>query len=196
MEESVVMPSKGQEEPYPATHSFLLNNPVRRLLQPPSKLLDLLEVRPSDTVVDFGCGPGFYTTELARRTKAVVAMDVSPEMLKKAKQKAGEAGVVNVRFVESDGRSLQLEDRSADLVLLVTVYHEIKEHAEALREFGRTIKPGGRLVIVERVKKGLLPGPPVQDPDALKVEVEGSGLFRLQRTLSCGGLGVMIFDRS
>jgi len=185
-----------QEKPYPASLAFLLNNPVKRWIHPPSGLLDMLEIKPTDTVVDFGCGPGFYTLGIAQRARSAVAVDISPEMLRKVQDAATRAGATNIQFIQSDGRRLQLGDRSADKVLLVRVYHEVQEHEAVLREFGRVLRPEGRLILVERVKKGLLPGPPVQDPDALKEEVESSGLFRLQSTLPRGGLSVLIFGKS
>jgi ubiquinone/menaquinone biosynthesis C-methylase UbiE len=185
-----------QEKPYSPSLAFLLNNSIKRWIQPPSKLLDMLEIRPTDTVVDFGCGPGFYTLAIARRARSAVAVDISPEMLKKVQGAAEKAGVTNIQFMESDGRKLQLGDGSADKVLLVRVYHEVHEQEAVLREFGRVLRPEGRLILVERVRKSLLPGPPAQDPDALKKEVEGSGLFRLQNTLPLGNISVLVFGKN
>ncbi|HVP23279.1 MAG TPA: class I SAM-dependent methyltransferase [Conexivisphaerales archaeon] len=184
------------DEPFPAARSYLLNNPLRRRSEPPSRLLDMLGVKGTDTLVDFGCGPGYYTMEAARRARLVIAVDISEEMLDKVKEAASKAGVSNVRCVRSDGRELKLEGGTADLVLLVRVYHEIAEHDAALKEFGRVLKVGGRLAMVERVKKGLMPGPPVQDPEALRSEVESSGPFRLALKLPLGSYAVLVFERN
>ena len=99
--------------------------------------------------MDFGCGPGFYTIELAKKAKMVVAVDLSPEMLKKAQNKAAKARVKNIQFLQSEGKNLQLDDGSVDTILLVTVYHEVGESEAVLKEFGRILKPGGKLAIVE-----------------------------------------------
>ena len=59
------------------------------------------------------------TIEIAKKAKRVVAVDLSPEMLKKAQHKAGKAGVKNIQFLQSNGTKIQLENNSVDLILLV-----------------------------------------------------------------------------
>ncbi len=78
-------------EAYSASGAFFLDNPIRRLIQPPSELIEKLAITPNDVVVDFGCGPGYYTIELAKKAKSVVAVDLSSEMLNKAQNKAEKA---------------------------------------------------------------------------------------------------------
>ena len=46
-------------EAYSASGAFFLDNPIRRLIQPPSELIEKLAIKPTDAVVDFGCGPGY-----------------------------------------------------------------------------------------------------------------------------------------
>ncbi len=79
-------------EAYSASGAIFLDNPIRRLLQPPSELIDKFGVGPSDVVMDFGCGPGFLTVEAANKAKRVFAVDLSAEMLKKAQNKAAKSG--------------------------------------------------------------------------------------------------------
>jgi ubiquinone/menaquinone biosynthesis C-methylase UbiE len=164
--------------PYSASGAFFLDNPIRRLIQPPSELIEKLAVGTDYTVVDFGCGPGFFTMDLAKKVKVTIAVDLSTEMLEKASNKAQKAGVKNIRFLRSDGKNLQIDNSSVDMVLLVTVYHEIGEGEAVLREFWRILKPQGRLNVVEASKKGLFPGPPVQNPETLRAEIE-AGNFKL-----------------
>jgi ubiquinone/menaquinone biosynthesis C-methylase UbiE len=180
-------------EAYSASGAIFLDNPIRRWLQPPSGLVEKLAVSSEDVVMDFGCGPGFFTVELAKKARRVVAVDLSPEMLKKAQNKAAKAGVKNVEFLQSNGTRIQLEDGSVDLILLVTVYHEVGEGQTVLAEFRRILKPG-RLVIVEVVKKGVFPGAPVQNPEALKAEVE-AGDFILQEMQPYKNYGVFFFTK-
>jgi ubiquinone/menaquinone biosynthesis C-methylase UbiE len=73
---------------YAASGAFFLDNPIRRLIQPPSELIEKLAINPNDVVVDFGCGPGYFTMELAKKAQSVVAVDLSSEMLEKAQNKA------------------------------------------------------------------------------------------------------------
>ena len=95
----------------------------------------------------------------------VIAIDASTEMLKKAQGQAAHTEVKNVRFLLSDGKNLDIEDFSVGVIVLITVYHEIDEHATVLGEFDRVLKPSGRLIIVEVVKKGIFPSAPVQNPE-------------------------------
>ena len=73
---------------FPASQAWMLDNWIRRTLQPPSELVKKLTITPEDTVLDFGCGPGYYLPEIAKRAKTVIAVDISPEMLTKAQAKA------------------------------------------------------------------------------------------------------------
>jgi len=180
--------------PYSASGAFFLDNPIRRWIQPPSELVEKLAISPNDVVVDFGCGPGYYTIELAKKAKMVMAVDLSPEMLKKVQKKAAKAGAKNIQFLQSDGKSLQLGDSSVDMILLVTVYHEIGESEAVLKEFGRVLKPEAKLIIVEVVKKGIFPGAPVQNPETLKSEIE-AGKFKLEQMLPYKSYGVFFFTK-
>ena len=184
-----------QGKPCPAWLSFLLSNPIRRWLQPPSDLLGIIGVKSSDVVIDFGCGPGFYTLELAKRAQLAVAVDISSEMLKKVQYHAAKTGAKNINFLQSDGTKLQIENQTVDIVFLVTVYHEIQSHRVVLEEFSRVLKPEGRLIVVEVVKPSLLPGAPVQDSEAIRKDIEENGFFKLEKTLPYKKSAVLFFHK-
>ena len=179
---------------FSASGAIFLDNPIRRLIQPPSELIEKLAINSSDVVVDFGCGPGYFTVELSKKAKKVVAVDISPEMLKKVQNKSQKAGIKNIDFLQSDGKSLQLEDNSVDLILLVTVYHEVGDSEAVLKEFRRVLEREGKLVIVEVIKKGVFPSAPVQNPEALKAEIE-AGDFKHEQTTPYKNYGVLFFTR-
>ncbi|MGD0449533.1 MAG: class I SAM-dependent methyltransferase [Candidatus Bathyarchaeia archaeon] len=181
-------------EAYSTSGAIFLDNPIRRLIQPPTELIEKLAVNSTDVVVDFGCGPGYYTIELAKKARKMVAVDLSSEMLKKAQRKAEKAGAKNIEFLQSDGKSLQLESSSVDIILLVTVYHEVDESEIVLKEFSRVLKQDGKLVIVENIKKGVFPGAPVQNPDKLKAEIEVLN-FRLEKLSPYKNYGILFFTK-
>jgi ubiquinone/menaquinone biosynthesis C-methylase UbiE len=142
--------------------AFILNNRVRKSLEPPDRLVSKLNLRPNDVVMDFGCGPGFYTIPLAKRVAKTVAVDVSPHMLERTLSDAKKNGVI-VEALESDGTELRLNDESIDLIFLNYVFHEITDRPRVLSEFLRILKRSGRLAIVERTRGGILTrtvGPP------------------------------------
>ena len=181
-------------EAYSASGAIFLDNPIRRLIQPPSELIEKLAANPADVIVDFGCGPGYYTIDLAKKAKKVVAVDISPEMLKKVQRKSEKANMKNIEFLQSDGKNLQLEDSLVDKILLVTVYHEVGDSEIVLKEFGRVLKQDGKLIIVENMKKGIFPGAPVQDPDKLKAEIEDVN-FKLEKLLPYKNYGILFFAK-
>ena len=187
------MSQKGH--PFPASGAFMIDNSIRRWLQPPSELIDKIAIGKDDTVIDFGCGPGFYTIELAKRAKSVIAVDVSPDMLAKAKNKATKAETTNIQFLQSDGKKIQLPDATATKIILVTVFHEIGDSEAVLKEFIRIMKPNGTLIIAEIVKKSIVPGAPVQNPETLKAEVESNG-FALQQMLPYKSFGIFSFQKA
>ncbi len=179
---------------YPASHAFFLDSPIRQWLQPPSKLAQTLEIDLADLVVDFGCGPGFYTIEFCKRAKEVIAVDLQQGMLQRARQKADKVGVTNVRFLQTDGKSLKLHDESADKIVLITVYHEVAEPENVLKDFVRILKLNGRLIVVEVIKKGLIPGAPIQNPAVLQLEIQAGG-FELEQMKPYSNYGIFFFAK-
>ncbi len=172
--------------------ALLLNNPLRRAVSQPAKLLGKLGIRSTDVVVDFGCGPGFYTGEMARRAGRTVALDISSAMLDKARTAARKAGM-DIETLQSDGTRVPLEDGSVDVMFLARAWHEVGKKEEVLREFYRVLSPGGRLILVENVKFPL--GAPKVDAGELKGLVEGSG-FGLREDLPFGLSAILVFVKS
>jgi SAM-dependent methyltransferase len=104
-----------------------------------------LELRPSDVVVDVGCGVGRITRVLAGRVAHVRALDVSGEMLARAREL--NPGLDNVDWVLGDGTSLRpVEDRSADAIVSWVVFQHIPDPEVTLgyvRDMARVLRPGG-----------------------------------------------------
>ena len=102
-------------------------------------------LRPSDDVVEIGCGVGRLTRALAERARHVSAIDVSPEMLARARELNPDAE--SVSWLEGDGTSLAgVADASANACLSHVVFQHIPDPAVTLgyvREMGRVLRPGG-----------------------------------------------------
>jgi ubiquinone/menaquinone biosynthesis C-methylase UbiE len=115
-------------------------------------MLEALAVKAGQTVCDMGCGNGFYTLELARlvgpRGK-VLAVDIQPEMLSLLNQRARKAGLKNIEPILGTLIDPKLPADSLDLILLVDVYHEFSHPEHMLRAMRQSLKPTGRLVLVE-----------------------------------------------
>jgi len=172
----------------------MLNNRIRRFLQPPDELISKLNVRPSDVVVDFGCGPGFFTIPLAKIAAKTIAVDVSPRMLERAASYAKKNGVT-AQFLTSSGTEIKVEDHSVEMVFLNHVFHEIEERATVLGEFLRIMRPSGRLAIVERTRGSRLfggkLGPPIIDQTKVTREIERAG-FAFAETIPHGSDSIII----
>jgi len=107
-----------------------------------------LGARPGDRIVDVGCGPGFYVTELLEavgREGSVVGVDSSADMLAVAAKRA--AGHDNVEFHEADATSLPVPDASFERAVCVQVLEYVRDVSAALREMYRALRPGGRMLV-------------------------------------------------
>ena len=155
-----------------------MNNPIRRRLLPPEKLVAKLGIESKDFVVDFGCRPGFITIPLAKVAGKAIGVDVSPRMLERADHYARRAHV-SVELLESDGSELKLTDKSMDLILLNHVFHEVENKRGTLREFIRVLKPSGRVAIVEKTRGGGIFsskfGPPIIREEEVTQELGDAG---------------------
>jgi SAM-dependent methyltransferase len=103
------------------------------------------ELRPGDTAVDIGCGVGRLTRWLAKRAARVYAVDVSEEMLARAREL--NAGLENVRWLHGDGSSLTgVPDGGADACVSHVVFQHLPDPRITLgyvQEMGRALSPGG-----------------------------------------------------
>jgi ubiquinone/menaquinone biosynthesis C-methylase UbiE len=129
-----------------------LVRPEREAEEQPEKALDALNLKPGMVVADIGAGVGYMSLRLARRvgpSGKVYANDLQPEMLDRLRQNAAKAGITNVVTVVGDVADPKLPANTMDLVLLVDVYHEFSQPQQMLRKIRETLKPDGRLVLLE-----------------------------------------------
>lgn len=109
----------------------------------------LASLLPPLEVVDFGCGTGVLTVELARWAGHVTAIDRSGGALLKAKAEAARQGFKNITFLEADLHDLPLEGGSVDLVVVSQSLHHVDDIERVLAEGARLLKPNGRMVVLE-----------------------------------------------
>lgn len=117
----------------------------------PLSLIDDLaqraEVSDGGRLLDLACGTGQISFALQRRFKEVLAVDQEPDMVAFAVQKAGAAGIGNIRFQVSAAEDLDAPDQSFDLVAVGNAYHRLPRQAVAARVM-RWLRPGRFLALV------------------------------------------------
>jgi ubiquinone/menaquinone biosynthesis C-methylase UbiE len=116
------------------------------------RLRDTLEPRAGERMLEVGPGTGYYTLDVAEWVLpggTVDIFDLQQEMLDHTERRARERGIGNLTATQGDARELPYPDASFDGAYLVAVLGEVPDQDAALRELGRVLKPGGRLVIGE-----------------------------------------------
>jgi ubiquinone/menaquinone biosynthesis C-methylase UbiE len=148
----------------------------------PAALLAALELQEGQAVCDFGCGNGFYTIELAKRVGprgVVYAVDIQPEMLDMLEERTRPRGLDNVQPVLATEDDSGLPADTFDLLLMVDVYHELSDPAAVLGAIRGSLKPAGRVAIVEfREEDPAVPILPLHKMSKMQVmrEITANGL--------------------
>ena len=165
-----------------------LERSEREIEEHPDDALDALNIRTGSVVADVGAGTGYITTRLAKRvgpSGRVYATDIQPEMLNRLREHLERDHIANVETVLSTQTDPKLPAGKIDLILMVDVYHELTQPQRALRKMRESLKPDGRLVLIEYRKED--PTVPIRPEHKMsvaevKTEVEAEG-YTLQEVL-------------
>jgi ubiquinone/menaquinone biosynthesis C-methylase UbiE len=114
--------------------------------------IGLVGIKEGDTVLDYGCGPGYNTLLAARKVGAagiVVALDISPLAIQSVTKKAARAQMQNIRAVYPQTTQNE-KDAVFDVVFLHNTLPLIKDKIKSLEEIARLLKKGGRLSFMSR----------------------------------------------
>ena len=123
--------------------------------EPRERLLDSLELRGNETVVDAGSGSGFYSLALAQRLPlgCVIAVDTSISMIRRLEQSARGNFAKRIHAAVGNAQELPMASGVADASIAVAALHHLSEPSRSLREHLRVLRPAGRLAVLDWLSK-------------------------------------------
>lgn len=161
--------------------AWFLGSPLRRFTMNANTVLITMGVQEGLTILEVGCGPGFFTIPAARMANSgtVYALDIYPMMTDVVARKARKSGLENVKTINAPASGTGLPDESVDLVLCIDVLSDVSDMEATLREVHRVLKPDGTLSVYEP-HAGWEPG--AWKPERTARELTATGLFILRAT--------------
>ena len=126
-------------------------------------------LKPGETVIDLGCGAGFdafLSAKAVGPAGKVIGIDMTPEMIDRAKKNAESLGVDNVDFRPGEIEHLPVPEETADVVISNCVINLSPDKKAVYREMHRVLKPGGRISISDIVRSGEFPAEIKNNPAA------------------------------
>jgi len=158
--------------------SHVFDDPKRDEWQKPHQVIQALELAPGAVVADVGAGTGYFSARLATMLPKgkVYAVDVEPDMVKHLAERARREGRKNLRAVQGAPDDARLPEK-VDLILFVDVHHHIDAREQYFRKLRASLKPGGRVAIID-FRLDSPEGPPKAArvaPEQVKAELKAAG---------------------
>jgi len=154
------------------------DNPERDAWQKPEEVLDALKLQPGARVADIGAGTGYFAVRIAKRIPEgkVYATDVEPDMVRYLGERAHREHLTNLIPLQAEAGAANLPE-PADLILVVDTYHHIGNRMQYFAKLKASLRPNGRLVIVDFTAESPS-GPPLHHripPQEVAEELKAAG---------------------
>jgi SAM-dependent methyltransferase len=130
--------------------SRIFDDPARDGWQKPDDVIRALKLAPEALVADIGAGTGYFAVRLARAVPKgrVYGVDAEPDMVRYLSQRAQREGLANLTAVAAKPADPGLP-AAVDLVMLVDTYHHVPDRERYFRDLKKSLRPGGRLAIID-----------------------------------------------
>ena len=178
--------------PMPQFMANVIDNPIRRKIQPPDTTPARHGIEPGMTVLEVGPGNGTYTVATARRVGdrgKVVTIDIEPKMIERVTRRAQAESIDNIEAKVADVYDLPFVDGFFDAIYMIAVIGEIPEPDKALKEFYRVLSPSGTLAFSE-----LLWDPDYPQAGTLIGKAVSAG-FRLSKKVGSVFYYTLVFEK-
>ena len=157
------------------------DDPGRDAWQMPDRVIAALGLQPGQSVADIGAGTGYFSVRLAKSAAAlkVYAVDIEPSMVTYLRDRAAKEHLQNVVAVQAAADTPNLPE-PVDVVLIVDTYHHIGAREVYFRKLAQSLKPGGKVAIVD-FRPDSPEGPPKEFrfmPEQIEAEMSKAG-YRL-----------------
>lgn len=179
--------------PIPQSFANLIDNPLRRRIQPPDETAIRHGIEPGMTVLEVGPGNGTYTVAAARRVGdngRIITIDIEPKMIDRVARRAKAEGLNNIEARVADVYALPFDEGSFNLIYMIAVIGEIPDPGRAMLEFHRVLAPSGTLVFSE-----ILLDPDYPRAQTLVREADTAGL-RLRKRIGGFFYYTLFFEKA
>lgn len=149
-----------------AAYIAMLEDPARKDWQKPLEVLKALNPPKAGTVADIGAGSGYFSilfAEAVGKNGVVYAIDIDEKLLDYLKERAEVAGIKNIKIVKSEPDNPLLASTSVDLVFICNTWHHIEKRDKYLKLLYESLKPDGKLVMVDYIYQETPFGPPLSE---------------------------------
>ncbi len=137
--------------PIPAFSARVIDNPLRRRIQPPAEVVEWIGIQKGMVVLEIGPGPGTFTVEAARKTEegVVCAVDIQLSIIQRLCWSLRKKNITNVALYVASAYDLPFLDKIFDRIFMIAVVAEIPDRNKALHEMHRVLKEDGLLAVGE-----------------------------------------------
>ena len=179
------------QSPHTHEHSFhgaenwarVFDDPKRDATQKPHEVIQALALKPDAIIADIGSGTGYFSVRLAHMVPKgrVYGADIEPDMVRYLAERVKREQLDNVSSIAAAPDDPRLPER-VDLILMVDVLHHIADRARYLQKLRGSLKPGGRIAIID-FRMDAPDGPPKSArlaPGRVKTELHAAGYALLE----------------